>query len=567
MEKVGATSVAEGYLLALRDAGVRYVFVNSGSDFPPIIEGMVRLQKAGERVPEFITVPHEHVAMSMAQGYSKISGEPSCVMVHVNVGTANTICSLMNAARDNVPVLLAAGRTPLTEYGHVGSRDRIIHWMQENFDQAGIVRESVKWEYELRHGQPVGSIVQRAVGIAMQEPRGPVYLTLPRETLMDEMAEEPMSARAPSGGTVAAVPTLDALEKTADLIASAQMPLIVAGRACTTARSFEALAKLAHNAAIPVVSGAHPNISSDHNMNLGAVTAGLLEAADLIIVLESSVPWMPHIMRPNPHAKIVHIAHDPLYSTYPVRGFSSDLTVAGDPGAAVELLDGILAARLKNKSATVDARRKKVTELHLELRNKRKAMIASMRDKAPISPVLVADALNQVRDKNAIVVDELGVGYHYLDMHRHDGFITGSSGGLGMAVGQAIGAKLVDRNRQVISTVGDGSYMFAVPLSAHFVERAYKIPTLTIVLNNSQWNAVARGVTALYPDGEAVKQNEMPMVSLAPSADFEMVTQSCGGYGARVEDPAKLVPAIEKALQATADGQQATLNVISGLRP
>jgi acetolactate synthase-1/2/3 large subunit len=171
-----------------------------------------------------------------------------------------------------------------------------------------------------------------------------------------------------------------------------------------------------------------------------------------------------------------------------------------------------------------------------------------------------------VRDKSAIIVDEMGSGYHYLDMCRHDGFITGSSGGLGMGLGQAIGAKLADRSRQVISTIGDGSYMFGVPLSAHYVERAEKLPTLTIVLNNSQWDAVARGVTAIYPHGEAARQNEIPLVSLAPSPDFEMVTQSCGGYGARVENPADLVPAIEKALQANADGRQATLNVITGLR-
>src|SRR5690606_16862896 len=105
-------SVAEGYLSALQAAGIRYVFANSGSDFPPIIEGLARMRRRGEPAPQFITVPHENVALCMAQGYAKVSGEASCVMVHVNVGTANTVCAMMNAARDNVPILLAAGRTP-----------------------------------------------------------------------------------------------------------------------------------------------------------------------------------------------------------------------------------------------------------------------------------------------------------------------------------------------------------------------------------------------------------------------------------------------------------------------
>ena len=104
-------------------------------------------------------------------------------MVHVTVGTGNTICALMNAARDNVPLLLMAGRTPLTQSGHIASRSAPIHWGQENFDQAGVVREYTKWDFELRAGQPVDEILGRALDIALSEPRGPVYLTLPREVL------------------------------------------------------------------------------------------------------------------------------------------------------------------------------------------------------------------------------------------------------------------------------------------------------------------------------------------------------------------------------------------------
>ena len=102
-------------------------------------------------------MPHENVAMAMAHGYYRIAGKPAAVMVHVTVGTANSINGLMNATRDNVPILLAAGRTPLTETGHIASRNRSIHWGQEAFDQGGMVREFVKWDYELRSGQPVES--------------------------------------------------------------------------------------------------------------------------------------------------------------------------------------------------------------------------------------------------------------------------------------------------------------------------------------------------------------------------------------------------------------------------
>ena len=176
-------TVAETFLASLVDNGIEYVFANGGTDFAPVIEALVSSSQAGRKIPEFVTVPHENVAMAMAEGYYRISGKPAAVMVHVTVGTANTICGVMNASRDNVPILVMAGRTPLTETGDIGSRNVAIHWGQENFDQGGMLREYVKWDYELRDNQPVEKIVNRALDIAMSEPRGPVYLNLPREVL------------------------------------------------------------------------------------------------------------------------------------------------------------------------------------------------------------------------------------------------------------------------------------------------------------------------------------------------------------------------------------------------
>ena len=164
--------VADAYLTRLGERGIEYVFANAGTDFAPIVESLAR-NVGNKKFPRFITVPHENVAMAMAHGYYRTAGKPAAVMVHVTVGTANAICGLMNAARDNVPVLLAAGRTPITETGHMASRNRSIHWGQEAFDQGGMVREFVKWDYELREGQPVDAIVDRALDISMSEPRGP----------------------------------------------------------------------------------------------------------------------------------------------------------------------------------------------------------------------------------------------------------------------------------------------------------------------------------------------------------------------------------------------------------
>jgi len=115
-------------------------------------------------------------------------------MVHVNVGTGNAVNGIINAAHDNVPILFTAGRTPLTEEGLPGTRDLYIHWAQESFDQAGMVREYVKWDYELRNFTQLEAVVDRALEIAMAPPRGPVYLTLPREVLAEPQVEFTMAS-------------------------------------------------------------------------------------------------------------------------------------------------------------------------------------------------------------------------------------------------------------------------------------------------------------------------------------------------------------------------------------
>jgi len=554
-------TVAESYMSALKNSGINHVFANGGTDFAPIIEGILQARTKGGVLPEFVTVPHENVAVAMATGYYKVSGNMAAVMVHVNVGTANTICALMNATRDGVPVLLAAGRTPLTETGHAGSRDVPIHWAQENFDQAAIVREHVKWDYELREGQPVNTIVARAVDIAMTEPRGPVYLTLPREVLGNtDLGAGPLP-RDRKVGTMASVPSAEALELAADMIAAAENPVIVT-TSMARPHTFAALGQIAETHAISVLTGPQASLASSNPMNMGLVNGPALQAADVIIVLDSPVPWVPRNIQPNPNAKLIHIATDPHFPTFPFRGFQMDLAISGEPGAALVMLNEMLKIKLKGKQAAVDKRRAHFAEQRAALIEQRKKVVQSMSTSSPIAYPWIAHCLNQVKDKNAIIVEELGAPYPFLEIEEPAGFLSTSSGALGMGLGQALGAKVAAPERQIISTVGDGSYMFGCPAAAHFVAQSEKLPTLTMVMNNSQWFAVRRATTSMYPDGLASKANSLPIVDLTPSADYEKIGEAFGGYGARVEDPAKLIPALEKALDKVAQGQQATLNVI-----
>ena len=314
-------SVAEGLLRALKKRGIEHVLANAGTDFAPVIEGLVRLHDRKEAIPRFITVPHENLAMAMAHGYCQVAGKPAGVMVHVTVGTGNTICALMNAARDNVPLLLMAGRTPLTQSGHIASRSAPIHWGQENFDQAGVVREYTKWDFELRAGQPVDEVLGRALDIALSEPRGPVYLTLPREVLASTDSSAPSAL--PRTELATPQPSARHIDMLADWIAAAEFPLILTSNLGRDRAAVGVLAELAERHAIPVAEphGSCVNLPASHPFKLGHAGTELLGKADLLLVVECEVPWYPRYATPRADAKVVHLGVDPLFERYPLRSF------------------------------------------------------------------------------------------------------------------------------------------------------------------------------------------------------------------------------------------------------
>mgnify|MGYP003694224255 CR=1 FL=1 len=156
------TIAAEAFLRALADHGIDYFFANPGTDFPPIVEAFSRAKKTNAKVPKPILVPHENLAVAMAHGAYLMNGRPQAVMVHVNVGTANTINNLDEPLAR--PRAAHPGCGPHADHrkGSFGSRTRPIHWAQEMFDQAGMVRELVKWDYELRVPDQIGDVVSRA---------------------------------------------------------------------------------------------------------------------------------------------------------------------------------------------------------------------------------------------------------------------------------------------------------------------------------------------------------------------------------------------------------------------
>lgn len=559
---------AEAFIAQLGRRGVEVVFANAGTDFAPIIEALSRAE-GGADIPRFITVPHENLAMAMAYGYYRTSGRIAGVMVHVSVGTANALCGLMNAAKDNVPILLAAGRTPLTEFGQPASRNRPIHWGQECFDQAAAVREFVKWDYELRAGQPVSAVVDRALDLAMTEPRGPVYLTLPREVLAAPDVPQSTSFSRPIGAPVPE-PNQAAIDAVARMIGEARFPLIITSAAGRTPEGFKALSALSEAFALPVVQSdaSDINIATTHSMHLGfEPPADLLAEVDLVLLVNCTVPWIPKLSGPHPNVKVVHISEDPLKSSYPFIGFRYDELVVGGVPASLERLSQALRGMSGRAGGAIDARRARVAEFRSRQQAKRSEALAAAARTTPISTVHIAGCLNAVKAEDAICISELGMPAAYLDLTAPRSYIGGSqAGGLGLGLGAALGAKLAAPEREVIVAVGDGSYMFGNPLPYHFVQQAEKLPTLTIIANNSCWYAVRSATQHVYPEGKAMGANRMPLTELSPSPAYEKTVETVGGLGLRVEHPDELEATLARGLEAVRSGRPAVINVITQAR-
>jgi len=563
-KRASIESTADAYLELLAARGVEYFFANSGTDFAPLIDAYARRLAQGQPVPRPMTIPHEVPAVGMAHGYAMVTGRPQVVMVHVIVGAGNAVGGIINAARSNVPILFSAGRNPLTEVGLHGSRNRPIHWAQESFDQGAMIREFVKWDYELRNFTQLETVVDRALALSQAEPQGPVYLTLPREVLAEkhEVFEYAATSRAPRPGAVAAAP--ETIAETARLLTAARNPIILTKAAGRDPLAVPALVKLAEALGAPVIDQFHTytNFPQDHPLHAGFDAAPYLDDADCIVAVESDVLWFPALKAPRPETKIVQIAVDPLFARYPIRGFPADAALSGT--VSLNLTALAEAVRQRADARAVGERRERWHAEHRRLREAWAAAARRVENDRPLDMLWVSKCVGDLVDERTILVDEY-------DFDPTQGcfraprtyFGSSPAGGLGWGMGAALGAKLAAPDKTVICCLGDGAYIFSAPTAAHFVSRAYNLPALFVIFNNRAWNAVKRAVRSHAPEGVAARTGQMPISDLEPAPDYELVCRASGGHAERVEDPAALPDALARALKVVRDEKrQALLNVI-----
>lgn len=548
----------------LKALGVEYVFANSGTDFPPIIEGLIEARENGINLPHAITVPHEHVAVGMAHGYYQMTGKAQAVMLHTNVGLANGATGLINAACDQVPMFVMSGRTPVAERGRFGARTVPIGWGQEMFDQTALVREACKWDYELRFADQVSSVMDRGWSIANSTPKGPVYLSLPREVLCEacppEGLDEPSKLQPAQTS-----PSREALREAAKLLAEAERPLIIAQRGPGSEEAFNALTSFVEDHAIPVSHywANEISIPMTSYCHVGWFPDEQLANADVVLVIDALAPWWPDRIEPAPDAKIIQLGPDPLFArSSPMRSFRSDVTLCGDTSPTIlELIEAAQECAWDHKNA--EARRKTVTGIS-DTEREKITKTSEQGCRSPMTKDWVSHCLGQaIKGKTATVFHELGCPLPSLQLEQYQSYVQEPhSGGLGWGLPAAIGAQLADPDRLIFATMGDGSYMFANPTACHQICEALELPVITLVLNNEEWGAVRRSVSGLYKGGRASKSNDVPLTSLRPSPDFTKTAEASRAYTETVENGADLPAAIERAIRvATEEKRQVLLNI------
>jgi acetolactate synthase-1/2/3 large subunit len=539
---------ANAMIEALVDAGISYLFVNLGSDHPGIVEALAQARATGKPLPKVITCPNEMVALTCAQGFVQITGRAQAVLVHVDCGTQAMAGAIHNVAKCRVPVLIFAGASPYTQEGELkGSRNEFIHWLQDVPDQRGILRGYMKYENELRTGRNIKQMIHRALQIASSDPQGPAYLMAAREVFEEEIP--PVSIDASRWTPIAPQPLPDSgLTELVNSLLAAKRPLVVTSYLGRNPDAVVELVRLADRLGIGVLEScpSYLNFPSDHPCYVGQqgnehMQNPSLAEADLVLVLDSDVPWIPAFNKPTEGTKICHIDIDPLKERTPLWYISAAQVFRADCATALRQIN----ERLTGEPKALYREQHAAWAAELARREQKPADVIT-------AEYLTACVRRQI-DRDTVIVNEGITNFSAINNHvgctKPGTRFTSGASSLGWNGGASIGMKLACPDKTVVCLTGDGSYMFSVPSTVHWMARKYQTPFLTVVYNNRGWRAPKFSMLAVHPEGYASKAQDID-VAFDPPPDYSGIAAAAGGAFARIVKAVDDVePAVAEALK------------------
>ena len=557
-------------LQGLVDLGIEYLFCNLGTDHAPLIEEMAHWREQGRVFPKLILCPHENTAVHMAGGYAVATGRGQAVLVHVDAGTANAAMGLHNLCRTRIPVLLIAGRAPMSTFdGATGGRDTYVHFIQEPFDQASVVRPYVKWEYNLAWPSMAHEVVSRAGAVMQSDPTGPVYLTLPREVLAAPVDVASLGAYGHQNHLPVKAQGADAtaVRAIAEQLMRSENPMLVTAYAGRNHEAPALIEKLAILCGMRVCefNTIYMNIRRDSPYFGGYNPAAFTEQADFGLMVDVDVPWIPKTTRVNPNAYWAQLDVDAIKRDIPMWGFPLNARIEGDSvrliSQLIEIIEAHATPEFKTKAA---ARGLALQAVHAQNRHRAATLAQVPGVVNAINPHYLCAAIGQQIDLHDVVLNEairntMAV-FEQIPREVPGSLMGLSGGGLGFSAGTALGIKLAQGKNRVIHFVGDGSFYFSNPSSVYAVANQYGLPILTVLLDNGGWSAVKESTLRMYPQGEAMSTNQFAS-ELGYTTDFAAIAEAAGAHGESLVVPAQVEAAIARCLAALDSGRSALLHV------
>jgi len=520
--------------------------------------------------------PHENVAVHMAAGYAAVTGQGQGVLVHVDSGTANSAMGAHNLQRARLPALLMAGKAPYTLRGELpGSRDNYVHFIQDPFDIGSLVRPYVKWEYNLPTAVVAREALRRAHSVMHSDPPGPVYMTLPREVLAespavpaDQQFDAVRYGPARLGGVDAARVAL-----IAERLLAADRPVLITSYAGRRPEAVAAIEELARLCGIQVVDymPSSLGISRRSPCFAGFDPAAVLPGADVGLLVDIDVPWLPRFVRPEAGTWWAHVDVDPIKQDFPMWGFATDLRMQADVATVLRQVSEQVRARADEAFRARVARRMAELEQAAAARAEALARAAAKPGEVgALSAAHVCAALSRALAPDDVVINEAvrnsPAVLNQIIRTEPLSFFGGAGGGLGYSGSMALGVKLARPGVRAVHVLGDGAFHLGTPSSVYATSQRYGLPILTVILDNGGWQAVKEAVLRVYPDGASAAADEFHARLQGATRRFEKIGEAFGAYGECLIDPAEVEPAIARCLQALESGRSAVLNVQIGLQ-
>jgi acetolactate synthase-1/2/3 large subunit len=554
----------EAVLEAFRHLGVDYILSSPGSEWAPVWEALAR-QKANDTPgPTYIDCWHETLAVGMAIGYTLVTGKPQPVLLHAGAGLLQGSMAVHAAYIAQLPMLVMSGEA--LSYGENPQVDPGSQWYR-NLSVVGgpdgLVKPFVKWSSRITSSHTLYETIVRAMEMSARIPRGPVFLNLPVETMLQDWTPPEHERRAPPPPK-RHTPAAD-IEDVAKLLVAAENPFLTTETAGRDPEAFAALVALAERLALPVIESRGSvcmNFPKDHALYQGFNVGPFMKDADLALVVSSRAPWYPPRNRPR-KAKIVSVDEDPLRSYMVYQNLQADLYLEGDLAATLRALDAAVQS-LGYDKAKVEARRAKYAAAHEKAAAQRKAAEAEAAKKPGIHPLTLCAALSAALPTDTIYVDETithsSLLQEYMPWNQpHSYFYV--QGGLGQGLGVALGVKLANRNKPVALMIGDGSLLYNPIIQGLAAAAQNKLPLLIVVFNNRKYASMKANHLRYYPDGIAVATKNFHGVEIDPP-DFAKLTIHFGGLGKTIDNPRDLAAALREGLAAVAGGETAIINVM-----